>query len=231
MKYRYHLLFLGLLSTTFLLGQVTPLTQANGQTVGIFDRAEKSIKGSPYWRDSWVEGQIVWLNGSSTKGIPIKILTHKQTELCTKQPNGDSVVVAITKLKAIYLIDPETKDSVVFKKIRHTENVTGELMRVIYDGNFAIVARHINTLQNNSSASNSDAGYEFEEYVKKVEYALYQPKQALLTKIKLGKKAILKILPGKDQALETYIEANKLNLDKEKDIARLAAYYDSLQKP
>jgi hypothetical protein len=226
----YYLLFLLWFSATYTLCQTTPITQNNGQTVGIYDRAGKSIKGSPYWRDSWLPGQIVWLNGSVTNGVPVKIMTYKQTDLCTKQPNGDSVVVAVGKLKAIRLFDPETKDSVVFKKIRHTENVTGELMRVIYDGSFAITARHINTLQNNSSASNSDAGYEFEEYVKKVEYFLYESKKALLTKIKLGKKAILKIMPGNEEALAAYVEDNKLNLDKEKDVARFAAYYDSLQK-
>jgi len=226
----YYLLFLLWFSATYTLCQTTPITQNNGQTVGIYDRAGKSIKGSPYWRDSWLPGQIVWLNGSVTNGVPVKIMTYKQTDLCTKQPNGDSVLVAVGKLKAIRLLDPETKDSVVFKKIRHTENVTGELMRVIYDGSFAITARHINTLQNNSSASNSDAGYEFEEYVKKVEYFLYESKKALLTKIKLGKKAILKIMPGNEEALAAYVEDNKLNLDKEKDVARFAAYYDSLQK-
>ncbi len=230
MKHCYLLLFFGWFQVAYLIGQTTPITQSNGQTVGIYDRAGKTIKGSPYWRDSWLPGQIVWLNGSVTNGIPVKIMTYKQTDLCTKQPNGDSVVVAVGKLKAIRLFDPETKDSVVFKKIRHTENVTGELMRVIYDGSFAITARHINTLQNNSSASNSDAGYEFEEYVKKVEYFLYESKKALLTKIKLGKKAILKIMPGNEEALAAYVEDNKLNLDKEKDVARFAAYYDSLQK-
>lgn len=230
MKHCYLLLFLTWFQVDYLLSQTTPITQSNGQTVGIYDRAGRPIKGSPYWRDSWTAGQIVWLNGSVTNGIPVKILTYKQTELCTKQPNGDSVVVAVGKLKSVRLYDPETKDSVVFKKIRHTENVTGELMRVIYDGSFAIVARHINTLQNNSSASNSDAGYEFEEYIKKVEYFLYEPKKALLTKTKPGKKAILKIFPSNEDDLAAYAEANKLNLDKEKDIARLAAYFDSLQK-
>lgn len=229
MKHCYLLLIVWF-QVASLLGQTTPITQNNGQTVGIYDRAGRSVKGSPYWRDSWVPGQIVWLNGSITNGIPVKILTYKQTELCTKQPNGDSVVVAIGKIKSVRFVDPETKDSVVFKKIRHTENVNGELMRVIHDGSFAIVARHINTLQNNSSASNSDAGYEFEEYIKKVEYFLYEPQKALLTKTKPGKKAILKIFTGNENDLAAYAEANKLNLDKEKDIARLAAYFDSLQK-
>lgn len=230
MKHCYLLLFLVWFSTTYIQSQTTPITQNNGQTVGIYDRAGRSVKGSPYWRDSWVPGQIVWLNGSITNGVPVKILTYKQTELCTKQPNGDSVVVAIGKIKSVRFVDPENKDSVVFKKIRHTENVNGELMRVIYDGSFTIVARQINTLQNNSSASNSDAGYEFEEYIKKVEYFLYESKKALLTKTKLGKKSILKVMPGNEGDLEAYAETNKLNLDKEKDVARLAAFYDSLQK-
>jgi hypothetical protein len=205
--------------------------QSLSSLVRTFNFTPKNTRGFPYWRNEWLSGRLIWLNGSKLDNVPMKLITFKTTALSAKLPNGDSIVVPIRNFKVAIMIDPATKDSIFLKRIIHSESPNGELLRVIHDGEFAIVARQTSTLipANNTGAYN--AGRDYDEFVQKTDYFLYKSGTGVLQKMKLTKKALFEMLPGKEAELNTFVKSNQLNIDKEKDAARLAAYYEQLLKP
>jgi hypothetical protein len=236
--------FLLTLPMTTMIGQTIDMTkygiQQNVGQMGSqsvlsvirdFNLGSKSVKGTPYWRNEWLEGSIIWLNGTRLDKVPMKVLTYKTTALSAKIPSGDSIIVPIKNYKVAILLDPMTKDSIFFKRILHDETPNGELMRVIHDGDFAILARQIGNMIPASNTGAYNAGREYDEFMQKTEYFLLKKGSGKLEKIKLSKKGLFEVLPGKDAELSTFIKSNQLNVDKEKDASRLAAYYEQIIRP
>lgn len=206
-------------------------TQSVLSVIRDFNLGSKSVKGTPYWRNEWLTGSIIWLNGTRLDKVPMKVLTYKTTALSAQIPSGDSIIVPIKNYKAAILLDPLTKDSILFKRILHDETPNGELMRVIHDGDFAILARQIGNMIPASNTGAYNAGREYDEFMQKTEYFLLKKGSAKLEKVKLSKKGLLEALSGKDAELNAFIKSNQLSVEKEKDAARLAAYYEQIIRP
>ncbi len=206
-------------------------TQSVLSVIRDFNLGSKSVKGTPYWRNEWLTGSIIWLNGTRLDKVPMKVLTYKTTALSAQIPSGDSIIIPIKNYKAAILLDPLTKDSILFKRILHDETPNGELMRVIHDGDFAILARQIGNMIPASNTGAYNAGREYDEFMQKTEYFLLKKGSAKLEKVKLSKKGLLEVLSGKDAELSAFIKTNQLSVDKEKDAAKLAAYYEQIIRP
>jgi hypothetical protein len=103
-------------------------------------------------------------------------------------------------------------------------------MRVIHEGRYPILARQSSILLSATSTNTSNIGRSRDEFLQKTEYFLHHPELGTLVKIKLTKKGLLHIFPGKEAELSAFIHSNQLNVEKEKDAARLAVYYEQLLK-
>jgi hypothetical protein len=219
------IVFIVIVSSVFARGQAVV---SNGQLVRTFDLSEKDAKGSPFWNQNWWQGQITMSNGSKVDHVRLKISTYPLAELNLKKVEGDSIVLALQKFKSAYLINPNNQDTVIFKKIQSNNNFQGELMRVIHEGRYPILARQSSILLSATGTNTSNIGRSHDEFLQKTEYFLHHPELGTLIKIKLTKKALLHFFPGKDAELSAFIHSNQLNVEKEKDAARLAAYYEQL---
>lgn len=221
------IIFILLVSAVFAQAQAVI---TNGQVLRTFDLSEKNAKGSPFWNYNWWLGQITISNGSKVDQVRVKISTYPYAELNIKKSEGDSIVLALQKFNSAYLINPNNQDTIVFKKIQSNNNSQGELMRVIHEGKYPILARQSSILLSANSTNTSNIGRSHDEFLQKTEYFLHHPELGTLVKIKLTKKGLLHIFPGKDAELNAFIHSNQLNVEKEKDAARLAAYYEQLVK-
>lgn len=221
------LVFIFLVSSAFARGQAVI---TNGQVLRTFDLSEKNAKGSPFWNQIWWQGQITMTNGSKVDHVWLKISTYPFAELNIKKAERDSIVLALQKFNSAYLINPNNKDTIVFKKIQSNNNFQGELMRVIHEGRYPILARQSSILLSATGANTSNIGRSHDEFLQKTEYFLHHPELGTLVKIKLTKKGLLHIFPEKEAELNAFIHSNQLNVEKEKDAARLAAYYEQMIK-
>jgi hypothetical protein len=217
--------FILLVSSAFARGQAVV---TNGQVVRTFDLSEKNAKGSPFWNQNWWQGQIMMSNGSKVDHVKLKISTYPFAELNLKKTEEDSIVLALQKFNSAYLINPNNQDTIVFKKIQSNNNFQGELMRVIHEGRFPILARQSSILLSATSTNTSNIGRSHDEFLQKTEYFLHHPELGTLVKIRLTKKGLLHIFQGKDTELSAFIHSNQLNVEQEKDAARLATYYEQL---
>lgn len=233
-----------LLAGPGLRGQTTEMTgfalqqnldQLNNQALSAifrsFNYSQISTKGSPYWNAQWRQGEITWLAGGTMADLPCKIMTYEGTALVVKRPQGDSVVVPITTLKEVRLYPAAGQDTIRFRRVLHQDNIKGELLRVLHEGQYALLARQGCTVIPPNNVGAYNPGRDYQELVQKTEYFLYRAGSGVLVKCKPGKKGLLEILTGQDAAVQAFVKAERLSWDAEKDLVRIFAYYEKLQNP
>ena len=114
-------------------------------------------------------------NGSKVDQVRVKISTYPYAELNLKKSEGDSIVLALQKFKSAYLINPNNQDTIVFKKIQSNNNFQGELMRVIHEGKYPILARQSSIFLSATSTNTSNIGRSHDEFLQKTEYFFAPP--------------------------------------------------------
>jgi hypothetical protein len=189
----------------------------------------RSLRGSPFWHPNWEKGIFVFNDKTLVKDVPVKILFFEEPSVIAKRPEGDSIIINMEKIKEVRIFDSATKDTARFQRIVHSEKVSGEIMQVLYEGQISLLLKHSITFVPAEPTRAMGTGRTYDEFVEKIEYFVVKKGYPVLKKLKVNKKGILEALSGQDKALTDYIQTQKLDLDKNGDLAKLVAYYDKIQ--
>ncbi len=195
--------------------------------VTTFDNRYEGIRGTPFLYDVW-QPTNVWIEGNNGPiATESKFMVYEKQELRVKRPEGDSIILNNPQVIQFQFINQNR----TFKRISHEQNALGEFMEVIYEGEkYSVFAKRYCKLIKAKAGGAYSEGVPFDQLIIEDEYYLRTDSHKKLTLFKTNRGSLLKVLPGQDDAMIKFQKDNKLKLDKEPDLARFVAHYESLAK-
>ncbi len=191
---------------------------------------DRNLRGSPFWKNTWEKGNFVFKDNSMLKNVPVKVVFFDEQSVLAKRSQGDSIIINMDKIKELRIYDPNIQDTVRFQRIVHSENVNGEIMEVLYEGQTSLYIRHEVNFVAADPPRAMGTGRTYDEFVSKVDYYVVKKGYPVLKKFRPNKKGILEALPGQDVALTEYLKTQKLDMGNNKDLVKIVAYYNQLER-
>lgn len=214
--------------SAFLLLMITLATQAqemilSDPTTSRTFNSEKysEVKGTPYFIDKWLEGSVTVEKGTYKK-LFIKYDVLEQELLFSK----DDASYFFADPVISFVLKPNPADSTTYLRF-----IKGLSANGLKENQFAIVLAegkasfYRSDIKKSSDLNDINRGV-VKQFSTSTRY--YIKKDGVTTLVKLNKDEILPLLKDKEAALQTFIDAGKINLKKEGDIAKLIAYYNTL---
>ncbi len=195
----------------------------NGHEYLPYDRQVKGTALFPYDVHSWETGEVTY-DGVLYRNVPMMYDIYK----------GELVILLYNKFSMCALLNNRVRD---FSFANHhfvrldadsipnnTAGVVTGFYDQLYGGKTQVVARRSKTIQNSSNAVAVPEIY----FISKDEY--YIRKGGAYYKVNNSQHAVLSLLKDKKSALQKYLKDNDIryNDNPDENMAKLAAYYDSL---
>src|SRR6218665_2893582 len=100
------------------LQRVDGTPNKNQSTMAAYDTRYEGIKGSRYFIDEWLTGQLVFVkeNTKAPKNVPLKYDSHSK-ELLFKRALGDSIIVNPNQITGFIINDAAHNISYPFVKV------------------------------------------------------------------------------------------------------------------
>jgi hypothetical protein len=201
-------------------------------TMAAYDLRYEGTKGSKYFIDEWMSGELVFVkeNTKAPKTIPLKYDSQNK-ELLFKRSIGDSIIVNPDQIMGFIINDAKHNVSYPFMKVEGLKTEGGVVpvayLMVLYKNKTSMLKYVSKMMQkaNYSAVSNVDRRYD--EYLDNSEYFIQKP-DGSLSRAKLKKNAIVKALDDKEAQIEAYIKKENLTFKNEYDLARVVDYYNTL---
>lgn len=201
-------------------------------TMGAYDLRYEGTKGSKYFIDEWLSGELVFVKEGTKapKTVPLKYDSNRK-ELLFKRSVGDSIVVNPAQITGFILNDIKHNVSYPFVKFEGLKTEGGTIpvayLMVLYKNKTSLLKYVSKIMQkaNYSSVSNVDRRYD--EYLDNSEYFIQKP-DGSLTRAKLKKNAVVKAMSDKEEQIEAFIKKENLTFKTEYDLARVVDYYNTL---
>lgn len=190
-----------------------------------FDNRYEGVKGSPYLFSAWQNGRIQFAK-QDTASLPIKLNVDLVTQVIIvqlKDGSNGQVSALYTKSFTTYNSDTETYHKWLVKSEKEVEGVKSVRLKfyeVLHEGNFNFLRSISKKFVKANYEGAYAAGEPFDEFKTEEDLWLQVPGQ-VYEKVKLRKKDIEKALSAYAEQVEKLVKANKLNLNKESDIATL----------
>ncbi len=181
--------------------------------------------GSPYFTD-WSKGYLILDNDKKTADM---ILRYNMANNSIQYVRGETFFAIQGKKINKYVIYT-TDGSIVFKSgfsSQKYEINSNKLLRVIYNGKVKLLAHHTSNLLKNVPAYGV-AG-DVNEFTRNTDYFLVTA-DGTFHETDLDKRDILEILPGENKKMQAFAEKMSLEYNKQKELAKILAYYDLLLK-
>ncbi len=194
--------------------------------VQTFDNRYEGTKGTPYVFEAWSQGEIFL---KSKKKVLVKELNYNcyDNELVYLDP-ATKVVRLINRFTVdlFYLLNGS--DTLLFVPIEPDNDGEFLFAQVLYQGGSNVYKRY----QKEFVRANYEGGYsadrKYDEFADKSELYFSKQNDEKFYRVRKSKKQILEAFPGDEDAISSYIKAEKLDLKKEEDVVKLLKYYDSL---
>lgn len=201
-------------------------------TMAAYDLRYEGTKGSKYFIDEWLTGELVFLkeNTKAPKSVPLKYDSQSK-ELLFKRSVGDSIVVNPAQIKGFIINDAKNNVSFPFAKFEGLKTEGGTVpvayLLVLYKNKTSLLKYVSKMMQkaNYSAVSNVDRRYD--EYMDNSEYFIQKP-DGSLSRAKLKKSSVVKALGDKEEQVEAYIKKENISFKNEYDLARVVDYYNGL---
>ena len=200
----------------------------NGQTFEV--EAYKDIEGTPYYFEKWQLGKVFDKKGKELDG-----------EQYLLNFNGYSKSFEVRKDKRFIALDESYYSKVVVETEENGKKVSttfkthahpifkNRFMKVIFEGTDFTVIQDFQVRLSTREKTTYAAKENNEEFGPNSTY--YFVKNGKAKSIKLKKKAVLSLLKDQQKALENFVKAHKLKVNKETDLVQLFAYYEQLNHP
>lgn len=201
-------------------------------TMAAYDMRYEGVKGSRYFIDEWLTGQLVFIkeNTKAPKSVPLKYDSQNK-EVLFKRSIGDSIIVNPNQIKGFIINDVAHNISYPFVKFEGLKTEGGTVpvayLMVLYKNKTSLLKYVSKMMQkaNYSAVSNVDRRYD--AFIDNSEYFIQKP-DGSLSRTKLKKNAILKAFKDKEEQIEAYIKKENITFKNEYDLARVVGYYNTL---
>lgn len=228
----------GLLLTIFANGQIMSpnsfkagtnfLNDANGMPM--YQRTEYRAEGSPYFYDEYWYADITAMNGNTYTDVKVKLNLVENRILYLNDNNAE--MIATIPIKRIsfrgYLQGETYHDNTRLEGIEGPINEQGAKVYQVLEDSTVKLYKLINvTFTDNKPYGEASITRVFTK--KETYFALLPAKDSALHKVDKNKQAIVSLLNDPKASVEKYIESNKLNCKKEKDLVAIFRYYNSLE--
>lgn len=214
--------------------QQATLSQLGGNQFNVVqlfnDKNSKGVEGFPYLHEDWLQGTITWANGKKLGQVPLKLITYGKQgrQLMARRPQGDSVIIELPRIRQVVMYHAN-KDSTVIKRVIHQEQVNGDLLEVVYEGDRAsLYIRHNAVLLPATKPGPYSNGRNTDVLEKQKHYLLKVNNDPALRPVRLRKKDFLEAFADKATALNSFCKSANIDFTNPMDIKKLLAHYHSI---
>lgn len=200
------------------------MQDANGRP--LLEKKYIDVEGNPYLTDNWVSGIVTLASGEIYKDVQLKYDLVKD-ELLFQNSKGESMsfMKPVNKFTLFGLPGNESKVLQFSNGFKAVEGATAETFyQVLAVGETPLLKRIFKVVTETKSFNSASAVKTFDQV-----QILFLVKNGVPVKIRKDKKSVLEALGDRDQLMEEYIKANKLNLKSEQGLVELVTYYNSLK--
>ncbi|HET9504780.1 MAG TPA: hypothetical protein VFO93_14650 [Hymenobacter sp.] len=188
-------------------------------------RGEVAAQGSVFLVPGWTPGQLYLAGNTKPIAAPLKYDIYSQ-EVRARRPNGDSVAVAVAKVKEFALAN---RHFVCYPAATLPTEVGGGCAEVLADGSHAQLLKFARkVLVKQSSQAGSYASSSTISVLEEQKfYYLRWPADGHFTPMRLKRASLEQVLAGQPAALAA-LKARKGSLNSEADMAAAVAAIDTL---
>jgi len=209
-----------------LNGRIIDFRDLNGRS--LLKVYESDIKGYPFINDDWVAAKLTLSNGKQIEPVLIK-LNIESNELYFRD-SSDKIFVAVDGLvKKVECINYYSKDSIKYVFKNGYPNVDNQDQKFFYqvltEGKVELLMKHQKIISSDKNDLTGDVSKEFTEQDKLYVYTNYTTQS-----FAPYKSFVLSLMRDREKEMSSFIEANKINLKKNKDLILLFNYYNNLFK-
>jgi hypothetical protein len=192
------------------------------------DELYEGIKGTPYLFDTWKQGNIFLKDSSLIRDINIKYNIYTDDVLYLNSKSGDSLIIDRRLIDAFEIQGDSSVNLLLFRDIslKPGSKDKSTFTRVLYNGKTKLLIKYIKVFIMADYKGAYTAGRRYDEYTDNSQY--YIMKDNKLNRIKLNKKAIIKVLADRENEIKSFIDKEGADLNNEYDVITLLEYYDSL---
>jgi hypothetical protein len=209
------------------VGRVLDLTDLDGRS--LLKKYDPEITGSPFINDNWVRAKLTLSRGKEIGPLSIK-LNIESNELYFLDSNGKEMIAMDGLVKKVYCIDYYTKDSIryVFKSGYPPIEAQNEnyFYQVLTEGRIELLARKYKYISSERKDLSGDVSKSFADGM----VILYVYAYGVIQPLKSNKSFIATLWDeDKQQEMNKYISANKINFKSTSDLIKLFNCYDGIK--
>ncbi|WP_210488949.1 hypothetical protein [Rufibacter aurantiacus] len=209
----------------------------NAANVRIFDNRYEGVKGSPYFMEAWLPGEIEIKAGNTGKTELFKDLNLKydvfSNLLVAVIPQTKDTLQISTLPVISFRMEAPAGDKLEFRRIKEARELDPALadafFAVLYDsqnGKATVVKRIAKKKIEANFKGPYSAGQTYDEIVDETSY--YVVANGKMKKVKLNKKSLLEAFPEKADQIKSFISSQKLAMSSEADLVKAVTYYQSI---
>ncbi|HEX8609407.1 MAG TPA: hypothetical protein VF679_12270 [Pedobacter sp.] len=181
------------------------------------------IKGSPFFDDSYIKGVATLQNKQTYYNVFLRY-DQVQDIVFFKNDINEQNAMTFASPPVEFKI-PIGGDTAVFAKLETGNSKNDGFYQILHNGNTTLLKKTKKTLVTKSTYG---TGGEEKNVVTAVNYFLIT-EQGKFIPIKAETKSILKSLGDKQEFVEKFISSGIVDLNKDKGLASVIAYFDSLK--
>lgn len=193
----------------------------------LLKKYDPEIKGTPFINDKWKLAKITLSKGKEISQLPIK-LNIESNELYFLDSTGKEMIALKGLVKKIDYLNYWSKDSIkyVFKSgypdiDKQTENY---YYQVLTEGKIELLAKKFKYITVDKNELSGEISKNFVESAVK----LYVYANKIIQAFYPNKDFVISLLKDKEQAINMFVDANKINFKKTTDLIKLFNYYNVL---
>lgn len=228
---KYNLFAIFLFIPTFLIGQANDILErsnpiANNSNIVLTTNSEE-IDGNQFYKDKWVPGKVIMPNSKTTESILMNYNSY--TDQLVFVQNDVYKVFDPKYIKGFMFIDGEGNAEEVFvtgEKNKKYDIKESTPLRVIYNGDVKLFARHVTKFRNSGTRDpfGNKASKEYKEQV----YYFLKLEDGSYKRVKLSTKDVIKHLGEKKDNLKDFTKEKNIKGRNEQEIFWLLEHFDSL---
>lgn len=194
----------------------------------IVQGSNEDVRGTQWYRDEWTPGRVILRDNSITEIHDINYNSYEDKIIFR---DGD-VMKAYdpSQVRGFQFVDEsgrKTQEFVTGISDRKYGINPYDLLRVIYNGEIKLLARH-ETIFIRNRGRDIITNKRYSEYDETVTYFLMKDEK--LNKTRLRKRNILNDIGDQKDALSDFVKSSDLRLRSEEEVAALLNYYDQIKQ-
>ena len=210
------------------VGRVMEFADLSGHS--LLKKYDPDITGSPFFNDDWILARVTLSRGKQIGPLPIK-LNLESNELYFLDSSGKELIALEGLVRKVDCVNYFSKDSIryIFKSGYPSIDKQNDnyYYQVFTEGNIELLAKKFKYVTTEKNDLTGETSKEFVDGGA----VLYVYAYGIMQTLRPTKSFITSLLEeDKQQAINRYISANKINFKKVPDLIKLFNYYDSIQK-